>query len=183
MNELLIPVAIALALLTLLFFAAAGSGYRDEDILDHERRFRAGSRSMECSPALLRQLFSRQDLEFVSTLGHPPLLRLLRRERKGIALHWVKQVSAEISGTMREHTRNSRSSASIKAGVEMEMLLRFAGLRILCGLIVVLMRFVDLHFLLGLANRAGKMADEFPFSKSRLGMNSASTPPATFNAQ
>ncbi len=68
----------------------------------------------------------------------------------------------------------------MSAAVELQILWRYAGLRLICGILVVLMRFVNLHVLLGLANLAGKRADEFLLSRPNLDMRDAATP--TINA-
>jgi hypothetical protein len=181
MTELTISIGIAVVLLLLLFFAASQSEHGDEEFLDGEDEGRA-VRAIECPPELVRRLFSREDWEFVSKIDSPQLLRVFRKERKVVASQWVRQTSNEISRALREHTRNARNSANLSVAVELQILRRFAGLRMLCGILVVLMRFVDLPVLLGLANRAGRLTDEFLLSRPGLGLRDSATPTTTFNA-
>lgn len=169
-------------LFVLLFYAASGSSHEDEDLLDTGTGGRAYSKVVERGPEVLQRVFSKEDLVFVANFSSAALLRIFRKERKAIAIQWVKQTSTEISQVMREHTRDARNSANLKVAVELQTLWRFTGLRILCGLLVVLMKFVDLHMLWQIANRAGKLREKLLASQPGLNAGSTAVTSRTINA-
>jgi len=161
MIELILPCAIAVILLLILFFATSGNSLTDESFLEEECEGRASHSKAACPSELVDRLFSREDWQFVAKLGSDPLLRIFRKERKAVASLWVRQISWEISRTMQEHTNAARHSVDLKVGIELRLFCRFSALRMLCGLLVVLIRFVDLHALSNIAARAGKLAENF----------------------
>lgn len=179
MIELFVPIALALILSMLLIFAAAGRGRKNEYLLEGEVDPHVVGSSDGCPAELVHRLFSREDREFVARLGSAALLRLLAKERKAVARQWVNQTSIEISNAMRAHTLNARNSADLRVGAELQLFWRFAGLRLLCGLLVVLMNFVDLHVLAGLANRASGLAGAVRSSRPGLGTGDLPTPSAS----
>jgi hypothetical protein len=181
MIELFVPIVLALILFMLLLFAAAGSGRKNEYLLEGELERRRPGNSQGCPPELVHRLFSVEDGEFVAGLGSVALLRLFAAERKAVARQWVYQTSSEISNAMRAHTLRARGSADLRVGAELRLFARFVGLRLLCGLLIVLMIFVDLHVLAGLANRASGLAYAFRSSRPNLGESNTPAPSASFN--
>lgn len=88
-----------------------------------------------CSPEYVTQIFSADDLEFVSRMGLPPLQRIFRRERNSVAHFWVQQCSAQISRIMRQHLETSRQSHDLEFTTEAGIFLKYAELKLVCGLL------------------------------------------------
>jgi len=110
------------------------------------------SESVEaCSPEIVSQLFSAADSKFISGLESPGLQNLFRRERNAVALHWVQETSAFISKIMRRHLEASRLSADLEIAVEARIFLRYARLKLYCGILFVLIGLLGPQRLAGTA--------------------------------
>ncbi len=181
MIELLLGSSVALTLLTLLFYASSSTADETEFARD-SNVFNADFRPQEqFSGELVLRLFSREDSEFIARQGSTALNRIFRRERKAVALHWIRGISADISRTMREHLKSASRSANLKVSSELQMVARFLAFRLVCGLLVVLTKFVRLHVLLNLAMRTGKLAATFAGSQNAVDIRHAT--PATYTIQ
>jgi hypothetical protein len=178
MIGLIVPCAIAavLFLVLLLLFATSGNSSAAQNFLDEQSEFLIQRAKSPCPPDFVRRLFSRQDWEFVTDLQSPALIRIFKRERKAVGLHWVRGLAIEISQTMREHTRAARQSADLNVADELQVFCRFAGLRILCGLMEILIGFVDLPTLLKVATRAAKLSERFLAAQPQLMADGDVTP-------
>jgi hypothetical protein len=133
-----VPTAILVGtvlLLLLLFVAARASvGARelsrsDVQLLDDE------SALDPCPPEFVARIFSPDDWEFISETKSPQLEKLFRRERKLVALTWVRQTSRAIRRIMREHTQATRQSHDLHFATETKLVLLYAELMFLCALV------------------------------------------------
>jgi hypothetical protein len=178
MIGLIIPCAIAvvLFLFLLLLFATSGKSLTDQNFLEEKNEFPIRGAKTPRPPDFVQRLFSREDWEFVASLRSDPLLRIFKKERKAVGLQWVRGIAAEISRAMQEHTRAARRSADLRVAGELQLFYRFAGLRILCGLLVILIGFVDLPTLLNVATRASKLSEDFLKAQPELKVESGTTP-------
>jgi hypothetical protein len=134
-----IPTALLLGsilLLLLLFVAMRGSG--------NARRLSSGSdlpllddqAALDpCPPEFVARIFSPEDWEFVGETKSPQLENLFRRERKFVALLWVHQTSTAIRRIMREHTQATRQSHDLHFATETKLVLLYAELMFLCGML------------------------------------------------
>jgi hypothetical protein len=111
-----------------------------------------------CPPEFVSNIFSRDDLEFVSAMKSPSLERFFRAERKSLALLWVQQTSAGIQKVMRQHAEVSRGSEDLVFATEMRLFFRYAELRILCGFLFVSIEIAGPLWLRGLALHASKLS-------------------------
>jgi hypothetical protein len=91
-----------------------------------------------CPPEIVSRIFSADDLRFISGLESPDLERLFRRERTAVALHWVRETSTIISRIMRRHLEASRLSADLEIAMEARIFLRYAWLKLNCGILYLL---------------------------------------------
>src|SRR5947208_4209721 len=57
---------------------------------------------------------SRDDWDFVSKMNCAGLEALFRRERRAVALLWVRHMAADIRAVMREHAAAARRSPNLK---------------------------------------------------------------------
>jgi hypothetical protein len=104
-----------------------------------------------CPPEFVARIFSADDWQFVSKTGSPQLEKLYRRERKLVALAWVHQTSAAIRRIMREHTEATRQSQDLHLTTETKLVLLYAELMFLCGMLFLAIRFAGPQRVYGLA--------------------------------
>jgi len=90
-----------------------------------------------CPCQFVARVFSNDDSRYVLAINSPALAKLFQRERKQVALAWVRQTSAAIQRTMREHKQVSRTSHDLDAGTEFKLLLLYSELILLCGVLFV----------------------------------------------
>jgi hypothetical protein len=120
-------------------------------------RARPKSRDALQPQELVFRIFSRQDREFIFLMRSPGLQRMYQRERRKVALHWVRQTSREVSRIMRTHRLSSRQSHNLNVATEANLLIQFLKLQFLCGLLVLLIRIFGPHALQDLATYAGEL--------------------------
>ena len=107
-----------------------------------------------CPAEFVASVFSDRDARYVQAIASPQLTRLFHRERKRVALAWVRQTSAAIQRTMRDHKLVSRMSHDLDAATEFKLLLLYSELMFLCGVLFVATSAVGPLGLLRLAHYA-----------------------------
>lgn len=146
-------------------------------LAEHEQHFAGESLNREdelasgCPPQFVMQIFAKKDLEFVSALGSSQLKKFFAQERKAVALYWVQQTSAHVRRIMREHLQASRRSKDLELDTEAGILLRYAGLQFLCGVLFVSIELAGPQGLQGLAARADGLAQRI--REAQLGFRAA----------
>jgi hypothetical protein len=110
-----------------------------------------------CPPEFVSQIFSGQDLAFISRIESPELKRHFLRERSAVALLWVQQTTAAIRRIMRRHLEASRLSEDIEFAMEARIFLQYAQLRLICAVLFLLIGLAGPHRLRGMALRADKL--------------------------
>jgi hypothetical protein len=110
-----------------------------------------------CPPEFVSQIFSGQDLAFISRLESPDLKRHFLRERNAVAVLWVQQTTAAIRRIMRRHLEASRLSEDIEFAMEARIFLQYAQLRLICGVLFLLIGLAGPQRLRGMALRADKL--------------------------
>jgi hypothetical protein len=147
-------------------------------LADHQQHFASGeslNREDEiasgCPAEFVTQIFARNDLEYVSGLGSAQLKKFFAQERKAVALYWVQQMSAQIRRIMREHLQASRRSRDLELATEAGILLRYAGLKCLCGVLFFTITLAGPQGLQGLAARADAWAQRI--REAQLGFQAA----------
>jgi hypothetical protein len=110
---------------------------------------------------LVRRIFSREDRDFILRTHSPRLQRIYQRERRKVALHWVHQTSREVSRIMRIHRLSSRQSPDLHVATEANLFFQYFELRLLCGLLVFLIKLVGPHSLADLASYSGDLYYRF----------------------
>jgi hypothetical protein len=93
--------------------------------------------SDSCPQEFVSRVFSRSDWEFVLLSHSASLEELFRRERKSVALVWVRQTAASIRNVMHEHAGAARRSQNIKITTEAQILVDFVSLLAVCGILAV----------------------------------------------
>jgi hypothetical protein len=144
-------VAVPLLGLLLLLWArgvsAARGLYSRSDVPLHEDAAELGP----CPPEFVPKIFSRADWEFVSETKSPRLERLFRQERKAVALLWIQQTSAAIQHIMREHAQAARGNDDLEFATEAKLVLQYAQLMFICGILFVVIQSAGPLWLRGLA--------------------------------
>src|SRR5205807_2029959 len=104
-----------------------------------------------CPPEFVSQIFSGQDLAFISRLESPDLKRHFLQERSALALLWVQQTKAAIRRIMRRHLEGSRLSEDIEFATEARIALQYGQLRLICGVLFLLIGLAGPQRLHGIA--------------------------------
>jgi hypothetical protein len=160
---------IAGAVLLLLLMGVATQGWLASRKLQDLAPASSGEDVLQaCSEELVSRIFSRADWEFVRGLKAGSIERLFERERKKVALVWVRQTSAMIRKVMREHAQAARQSKNLKSWTEINILAQFLALMTICGILSVAIRIVGplwlgslAHFVHTLSQRLTKVQTSF----------------------
>lgn len=107
-----------------------------------------------CPAECIERIFSEDDRTFVAELKSRSVERLFKRERKTVALLWVRQTARAIRQVMREHTEAARRSADVQLATELRLLAQYAGSMAVCGALLVLIQLAGPLWLHGLAGYA-----------------------------
>jgi hypothetical protein len=132
----LLFVVLAVSLLRARRDGAAGA-IEDDEVLSAGAP-EAAPEDEGLSAQMLTRVFSSCDDAFVAEEASAGLGRLLRRERKRLALRWVGRRAAEARSIMRRHARLARTARDVQVSGEVQLALRYVELRSLCGLLFVL---------------------------------------------
>jgi hypothetical protein len=92
------------------------------------------SEAESCPQEFVARIFSREDASFVDSTCAATVRALFLRERKGVALLWIRQTSLRIRNILREHTMQVRHSENLHFQSELGIFARYLQLRALCGL-------------------------------------------------
>jgi hypothetical protein len=110
-----------------------------------------------CPPEFVSQIFSGQDLAFISRLESSDLRRHFLRERNAVALLWVQETTGAIRRIMRRHLEASRLSEDIELAMEARIILQYAQLRLICAVLILLIGLAGPQRLHGMAISADKL--------------------------
>ena len=113
-----------------------------------------------CPEEFVSRVFSRGDWEFVHGLKVTSIERLFERERKKVALIWVRQTSAMIRKAIREHAEAARQSKNLEFSTEINILTQFLTLMALCGILSLAVRMAGPLWLGGLAHFAQRLSQQ-----------------------
>lgn len=84
------------------------------------------------SERLTNQIFSDEDLKYVSSIGSPEVVELLLAERRRLALLWVAQVRSQIRNLMRFQRTQSGFYANLSVSAELSLVNGFWSLLLFC---------------------------------------------------
>ena len=153
-------VAVAAFLALLLLLSTRDEDDKDYDATVTRKRDRLGSAHALPPAELALRIFSPKDREFIRLTHSPRLERLFHKERRKVAVHWVRQTSREVSTIMRHHRLNSRYSRNMNVAAETKLFGQYLELRLLCGVLLLLIRLFGPHALSNLASYAGKIYEQ-----------------------
>jgi hypothetical protein len=90
-----------------------------------------------CPAEFVRNIFAPADWMYVHGMKSPDIEKLFHKERRTVAIVWVRQTSAAIRHIMREHTALARQSSNLQPATELKIFLQFVALLTTCGAIRV----------------------------------------------
>jgi hypothetical protein len=111
-----------------------------------------------CPAECAERIFSEDDRAFVWELKSPSVQRLFERERKAVALLWIRQMARGIRRVMREHAEAARRSADVRVGTEMRLFAQYGGSMLICGTLLFLTQLGGPLWLRGLAGYAQRLS-------------------------
>lgn len=158
MMEILTFVGIPILVLVLLSLLGATWNIEEDTSQDAEEGLRQRCPNDRETAVCIRRIFSPEDREFVERQGSDRLRQIYRAERTRVALYWVRRTSREIGQIMHEHRMASRGSTNLQVGRELGLTLRCLEFRLLCGMLIVLIRIFGPHALKDLATQALKVS-------------------------
>ncbi len=120
-------------LLLLLLFAVAVKGWLASRVAPELTGGVDETGQEACPPEFASKIFSQDDWTYVRGMKSTRLEKLFRKERRSVALVWVRQASSGIRRIMREHRAAARQSSNLEPATELKIFLQFAALLTICG--------------------------------------------------
>jgi len=150
--------AIAGAALLLLLAAAVLKGWLASHSLGPGSAANEEDETEACPEEFVNRVFSRSDWEFVRGLNASGIERLFERERKKVALVWVRQTSAMVRKIMHEHAQAARRSKNLELSTEINIFAQFLMLMGVCGILSAAIQIAGPLSLGGLAHFAQRLS-------------------------
>ncbi len=180
MMGLVSAVTVGLLLLIALAVFALRQGSTDRDIHSisefsgHPRHF---AECEVCPPELVARIFSGEDWELVLQTHSPRLERLFLRERKRIALFWVRQTSRDIRQVMQNHTEAAKQAADIHFRTELSLFLMYVELLLMCEALVLLITTVGPPRLERIASYVHELSRQISYAQEAFARSSGGAVP------
>jgi hypothetical protein len=114
-----------------------------------------------CPEEFVGRIFASEDSDFIQSTRCKQLKQYFLRERKFVALLWVRQTSLRLRQILREHTALARHSKNLDFQTELGIFLRYFYLRGLCGLLFVAISLAGPMRVRGMALRADALLQRF----------------------
>jgi len=111
-----------------------------------------------CPEEFVSRIFSRDDWDFVHSLRSDSMDRLFSRERRTVALVWVRQTSAMIRRVMRGHAEAARQAKNLEVSVEINILSQYVALMAVCAILSLAIQVGGTLWLGGLAHLAQRLS-------------------------
>jgi len=140
-------------LLLLLLFAVAVKGWLASRVAPELTGSVDETGQEACPPEFVSKIFSQDDWTYVRGMKSIRLEKLFRKERRSVALVWVRQASSGIRRVMRE-------SSSLEPATELKIFLQFAALLTICGAMRVGIHLAGPQWVGGLARFAQNLVQQ-----------------------
>jgi hypothetical protein len=88
------------------------------------------------------RLFSEEDWKFAHRHAQSHIPSIFDRERKTVALSWLKQTQEHVARLMDFHLRMARRRPDLKPSVEVKLTFEYAQFQLLCKLLAGMIRMV-----------------------------------------
>jgi hypothetical protein len=150
---------IAGATLVLFLMVMAMRGWRASRDFDEPQLARCDEGiSEQCPEEFVARIFSRADWDFVRGVRCGGIERLYQRERRRVALVWVRQISAMIRRVMRGHAEAARRSKNLEVSTEISIFAQYAASMAVCSVLSMAIQITGPLWLGGLAHFAQKLS-------------------------
>jgi hypothetical protein len=146
------------ALLLVLAVVAAQGWLASRDLREPPLARSEEDVTERCPQEFVSQIFSRADWDFVRGVRCAGIERLYQRERRRVAVVWVRQTSAMIRKVMREHAEAARQSKNLDVLVEIKILAQYLVLMATCAILSMAIQTVGPLWLGGLAQFAQRLS-------------------------
>lgn len=140
MIQLIVSLLVGVALVASLYFFARRAKPSAEGSAQQLREARQTLDSLQFGllpKDLVERIFAREDLEYVLSVAPPDVQSVFLRDRKDIALAWVRRVRGAVLDLMRFHRGHARLHARLSFSTESRLALNFAGLLTACRLLQI----------------------------------------------
>ncbi len=91
-------------------------------------------------PTFIERVFSPEDCEFISTHAPLPVQRLFYKERRAIALTWLRQTRGQLTRLMRYHLTSARANRNVKPASEALLAANYFSIILASDLLELLVR-------------------------------------------
>jgi len=108
------------------------------------------------------KIFEPADFEFVRNSGSPEALNLFQRERRRLALLWLKHVRQQAGRVVRNHAQKVRMSKRLDPAGEFEIAVRYYSFLGICGLAWLLLHFLGPVTIRHLVRYAAGLSSRLP---------------------
>jgi hypothetical protein len=113
-----------------------------------------------CPREFVSMIFSRADRDFVHGLKSRGVEQLFQRERKKVALVWIRQTSALVRKAVSEHAVAARQSKNLDFLKEVNILGQFLILITSCWILTIAIQTAGPVWLSGLTNYAQRLSQQ-----------------------
>ena len=142
MTQLIFFILVGLLLIASVFLMMARRGRKAEGGAQAlvDARHALSALQLDLLPSeLVGRILAMRDSEYIHAETSPRIQEMFRRERKRIALSWVRQVRGQILSLRRFHLGAARSYAQLSFRTEIGLALDFAALLFACRVLQVML--------------------------------------------
>lgn len=152
MSEALFFIAIGVMLLIALLLLSLP--YRDRATMETIQNFpEPAAFPLEVPPEnFAKRLFECDDCVFVASLKSQQLTRVFSKQRKALALSWIRAMRCSTADLIEQHLAAARTSAELEPLSELKLTAEYLAFEMLCGCVAL---FIRLRGPVGLTRWAG----------------------------
>ncbi|MCI0627689.1 MAG: hypothetical protein L0387_39565 [Acidobacteria bacterium] len=129
-----------LLLILFLFVRRTGTAPRSARDLSDAHEALSALQSELLPDWFVDRLFSTEDWQFAHDQGGVGMATIFSRERKRVALSWLKQTQQHVARLMDFHLRTARQRPDLKPSAEIKITLEYVQFQLLCKLLSGMIR-------------------------------------------
>jgi hypothetical protein len=95
--------------------------------------------SVFCEAAAIERIFSSEDIDFISRSGAKDARRLFLKERKKLALQWLRLIQSQLAHLMDLHLRLASYTYDPSPGFELKLSAKYLNLRVVSYIVLLLL--------------------------------------------
>jgi hypothetical protein len=131
---------IGAVMLLVLFFLLMRASQRHQQNKESNEVDRQDFNCDSLAAELSTRIFSREDSDFVSSETPVHVAHAFQRERRTLALAWLRGVRAEVSCLFRSHLKAARRNQDLRPAAELRLAVHFLAFQLTTGLLYTLIR-------------------------------------------